>query len=148
MNRQLRHEIDHEHLLIRLPLTIGGVALALIGSLLPWTHGLAGTTGSVTEGGIGGDGRYTVVLALAALACTAWFVVRPQRRPAVAGVAASGVLLVTTIGEWNSVSDMVELTNRENGIFATASVAGGIWVLLLGAAIAFAGAVWTLRIDR
>ncbi|MDX6546666.1 MAG: hypothetical protein QOG33_216 [Gaiellales bacterium] len=145
---QRRHEIEHEHLLVRLPLTIGGAALALVGSFLAWSSGLTDSTGSITRGGIGGDGKYTALLALAAIGCTAWFAVRPERRPAIAAGAASGLLLLVSIVEWNSVSDAVETANRENGLFATASVSAGIWVLLLGSVLTFAGAVWTARVDR
>jgi hypothetical protein len=145
---QRRHEIEHEHLLVRLPLTIGGVVLALVGSSLKWSSGLTDSTGSVTRGGINGDGKYTFLLAVAAIGCTLWYAVRPERRPAIEAVVASGLLLAVSIVEWNSVSDAVETANRENGLFATASVSPGIWVLLLGAVLAFAGAVWTMRIDR
>jgi hypothetical protein len=148
MSEQRRHEIEHEHLLVRLPLTIGGAGLALAGSSLPWASGLTDSAGSVTRGSIGGDGKYTALLALVAVGCTVWFAVRPERRPAIAAVAASGLLLVVSIVEWNSVSDAVETANLENGLFATASVSAGIWVLLFGAVLAFAGAVWTLRVER
>jgi hypothetical protein len=148
MSEQRRHEIEHEHRLVRLPLTIGGGALALLGSSLAWSSGLTNSTGSVTRGGIGGDGRYTALLALVAIGCTVWFAVRPDRRPAIAALVASALLLLVSIIEWNSVSDAVETANLENGLFATASVSPGIWVLLLGSALAFAGAVWTLRVQR
>jgi hypothetical protein len=148
MSDQRRHEIEHEHLLVRLPLTIGGALLALVGSSLAWSSGLTDSTGSVTRGGVGGDGKYTGVLALAAIGCTVWFAVRLDRRPAIAAAATSGLLLLVSIVEWNSVSDAVETANRENGLFATASVSTGVWVLLLGSVLAFAGAVWTMRVDR
>jgi hypothetical protein len=148
MSEQRRHEIEHEHLLVRLPLTIGGGVLALVGSSLSWSSGLTDSAGSVTRGGIGGDGRYTALLALLAIGCAVWFAVRPDRQPAIAALVASALLLVVSIVEWNSVSDAVETANRENGLFATASVSAGIWVLLLGSALAFAGAVWTFRVKR
>jgi hypothetical protein len=148
MSDQRRHEIEHEHLLVRLPLTIGGAVLALVGSLLTWSSGLTNSTGSVTRGGVGREGRYTAVLAVAAIGCTVWYAARPERRPAIAGGVASALLLLVSIVEWNSVSDAVDTANRENGLFATASVSAGVWVLLLGSVLAFAGAVWTMRVDR
>jgi hypothetical protein len=137
MTEQRRHEIEHEHLLVRLPLTIGGAVLALVGSSLSWSSGLTDSAGSVTRGGIGGDGKYTAFLGLATIGWTVLF-----------AVAASGLLLLISIVEWNSVSDAVDTANLDNGLFATASVTAGIWVLLLGSALAFAGAVWTLRVGR
>jgi hypothetical protein len=148
MSEQRRHEIEHEHLLVRLPLTIGGAVLALVGSSLSWSSGLTDSTGSVTRGGIGGDGKYTAFLALATIGWTVLFAVRPERRAAIAAVAASGLLLLVSIIEWNSVSDAVDTANLENGLFSTASVSAGIWVLLLGSALGFVGAVWTLRVGR
>lgn len=148
MSDQRRHEIEHEHLFVRLPLTVGGAVLALVGSFLSWSSGLTDSTGSVTRGGVGGDGRYTALLAVAAIGGTVWYAVRPERRPAIAGGVASGLLLLVSIVEWNSVSDAVDTANRDNGLFATASVSAGVWVLLFGSVLAFAGAVWTMRVDR
>ena len=148
MRDQRRHEIAHEHLLVRLPLTVGGAVVALVGSFVSWSSGLTDSTGSVTHGGIGGDGRYTALLAVAAIGCTVWYAVRPERRSAIVAGVASGLLLLVSIVEWNSVSDAVDTANRDNGLFATASVSAGVWVLLLGSVAAFAGAVWTMRVDR
>lgn len=148
MSDQRRQEIELEHLLARLAVTVGGAVLALVGSALSWSSGLTDSKGTVTRGGIGGDGRYTALLAVAAIGCTVWYAVRPERRSAIAAGVASGVLLLVSIVEWNSVSDAVDTANREHGLFATASVSAGVWVLLLGSMLAFAGAVWTMRIDR
>jgi hypothetical protein len=145
---QLRLEIQQERLVIRLVLTFGGAAIALVGSFMDWSHGLADTAGPVTEGGIAGDGRYTALLAVVVAGCTAWFVARPERRPAIAATVAAVVLFIVSVGEWTSVSDRVESANHDDLLFATASVAPGSWVVMLGAVLALIGAVWTLRVDR
>jgi hypothetical protein len=72
----------------------------------------------------------------------------PLRTPALCGAAAAAGLLLASISEWNIVSDDVHSVNLSNGIFATASVASGLWVLLLGSAPAFFGAIWTVRVER
>jgi len=57
-------------------------------------------------------------------------------------------LLALAIVFWNNVSDDVDSANHDAGLFATATVAPGIWVLLIGAILATIGAIWTLRVDR
>ncbi|HET6849027.1 MAG TPA: hypothetical protein VFH74_09225 [Gaiellales bacterium] len=141
---QRRYELQHEQLAIRLALTGGGAVLALAGSAMPWTHGL----GRVTEGRLSGDGRWTAMLALALLGCAGWYYRRPERISARLGAAVAVALLALAIVEWNTVSDDVDSANHANGLFATASVAPGIWVLLIGAILATIGALWTLRVDR
>lgn len=148
ISAHLRREFEQEHLLIRLLLTVVGAAVAMVGSFMAWTHGMANTAGPVTEGRIGGDGKYTAVLALAVLACTAWYVARPSRRSALATTFASTILFVVSVGEWTSILDHVQSVNHDNGLFATASVAAGSWIVMLGAALALAGSIWTMRIDR
>ena len=147
LDRQRRYEVAHEHLTARLAVTAGGAVLALIGSAMPWTHGLAGAAGSVTEG-LAGDGRYTAVLALGVVGCAGWYCARPQNRPARVGAAVAVLLLLLAIIDWNVASDDVESANHDAGLFAHAGVSPGIWVLLGGAIAAALGALWTLRVDR
>jgi hypothetical protein len=144
MNEHLRREIREEHLLIRLPLTAVGAAIAIIGSFMDWTHGLTGATGPITDGGIGGDGKYTALLAVAVLACAAWYLARPQRRSAL----ALAILFFVSVAEWNSVSDDVQSANHDNLLFATASVSAGSLIVMLGAVLALVGSIWTIRVDR
>ncbi len=145
---QRRHERAHEHLVVRLALTAGGATVALVGSAMPWTHGLEGATGPVSDGRLSGDGMYTALLALAMIGCAAWYCVRPHDRAARVGAALAGALLLLAIIDWNTVSDDVESANHDAGLFAHAGVSPGVWVLLAGAVAAAAGAVWTLRVDR
>jgi len=144
LDEQRRYELAHEQLAIRLALTAGGGMLALAGSAMSWTHGLE----HVTEGRLSGDGRYTAVLALALIACAAWYYRRPERISARAGAAVAVALLALAIVNWNTVSDDVDSANHAAALFATASVAPGIWVLLIGAIAGTIGALWTLRVDR
>jgi hypothetical protein len=148
MSELRRLEIEHDHLFMRLAMTGCGAAIALIGSLMTWTRGLTDEAGHISEGGLQGDGRYTAALALALAACAVWFYARPLRTPALCGAAAAAGLLVASITEWNIVSDDVHSVNLSNGMFATAKVSTGLWVLLLGSALAFIGAVWTVRVER
>lgn len=148
LTRQRHHERAHEHLVVRLSLTAGGAMVALVGSAMSWTHGLEGATGPLTDGQLSGVGRYTALLALAVIGCTAWYYARPQDRAARLGAALAGALLLLAIVDWNTVSDDVESANHDAGLFAHASVSPGVWVLLGGAVAAAAGAVWTLRVDR
>ena len=148
IDRQRRYELVHEHLAVRLALTVGGATLVLAGSAMPWTHGLVGTTGPVTDGRLGGAGKYTAALAVAVIGCAAWYYARPEHRPARFGATLAGVLLLLAIVDWNVVSDDVESANHDAGLFAQAAVSVGVWVLLAGAVLAATGAVWTLRVDR
>ena len=144
LDDQRRYEQEHEQLATRMALTGGGAMLALAGSAMPWTHGLEHNT----EGRLAGDGRYTALLAIALLFCAAWYYRRPQRVSARAGAAVAVALLALAIVFWNNVSDDVDSANHDAGLFATATVAPGIWVLLIGAILATIGAIWTLRVDR
>jgi hypothetical protein len=139
LDDQRRYELQHEQLAIRLTLTAGGALLALAGSAMPWTSGLE----HVTEGRLSGDGRYTALLALALLGCAAWYYRRPERFAAVAAA-----LLALAIVDWNTAADDVDSANHAAGMYASASVAPGIWVLLIGAILGTVGALWTLRVDR
>lgn len=148
LDKQRRHELAHEHLALRLALTAGGAVLALAGSAMQWTHGLASAAGPVTQGRLAGDGRYTAVLAFTVLGCAGWYYSRPENRAARVGAAMAGLLLLLAIICWNIASDDVESANHDAGLFAQAGVSPGVWVLLAGAAVAAFGAVWTLRVDR
>jgi hypothetical protein len=145
---QRRYELRHEHLVARLVLTAGGAVVALVGSAMAWTDGLVTATGPVTDGRLTGDGRYTALLAIAVIASAVWYYRTPLRRAARVGAAVAAALLLLAIVDWNIVSDDVESANHDNGLFATASVAPGVWVLLIGAIVAAIAAVWTLRVDR
>jgi hypothetical protein len=148
LTRQRRHELAREHLTVRLALTAGGALVVVIGSAMPWTHGLAGVAGPVTDGRLSGDGRYTALLALVVIGCAAWYYARPENRAARVGAALAAVLLLRAIIEWNMASDDVETANHDAGLFAHAEVSVGVWVLLAGAVVAAAGAFWTLRVNR
>ena len=148
MDQRRRYELTREHLALRLALTAGGAMLAVAGSAMPWTYGLVGAAGPVTDGRLAGDGRYTALLALAAIGCAAWYYTRPENRAARAGAAFASVLLLLAIIDWNMASDDVETANHDAGLFAHAGVSTGVWVLLGGAIAAAAGALWTLRVDR
>ena len=147
-DRQRRYELTHEHLAVRLALTVGGAILAVAGSALPWTHGLVSAIGPLNDGRLDGGGKYTAVLALAVIACAAWYCARPEDLAARVGAATAGALLLLAIVDWNVASDDVETANHDAGLFAQAGVRPGIWVLLAGAIAAAAGAVWTWRVDR
>jgi hypothetical protein len=145
---QRRYELRHEHLIARLVLTAGGAVVALVGSAMAWTSGLEKASGPVTDGRLGGDGRYTALLALVVIASAAWYYRTPLNWPARVGAAVAAALLLLAVIDWNTVSDDVQTANHDNGLFATASVAPGVWVLLIGAIVAAVAAVWTLRVDR
>lgn len=144
LDQQRRYEREHEHLAVRLALTGGGAVLALVGSAMAWTHGLQG----VTEGTLGGDGLYTAGLAVALIGCAGWYYRRPEKAAARAGGAVAAALLLLAIVDWNTVSDDVQSANHDAGLYASASVEPGIWMLLIGSILALIGAVWTLRVDR
>ena len=148
LERQRRYELAHDHLAVRLALTAGGAMLAVVGSALPWTHGLVGAAGPVTHGRLAGEGRYTALLAFMVIGCAGWYYARPENRAARVGAALAGVLLLLAIVDWNMASDDVESANHDAGLYASAGVSAGVLVLLAGAVAAAFGAMWTLRVDR
>jgi len=147
-DRQRRYELTHEHLVVRLALTVGGSLVAAAGSAMSWTHGLVSATGPLNDGRLDGDGMYTAALALAVIGCATWYYARPEDLAARVGAALAGALLLFAIVDWNVASDDVETANHDAGLFAQAGVRPGIWVLLAGAIAAAAGALWTWRVDR
>jgi hypothetical protein len=147
-DRQRRYELTHEHLVVRLALTVGGSLAAAAASAMSWTHGLVSATGPLNDGRLDGDGMYTAVLALAVIGCATWYYARPEDLAARVGAALAGTLLLFAIVDWNVASDDVETANHDAGLFAQAGVRPGIWVLLAGAIAAAAGALWTWRVDR
>lgn len=147
-DRQRRYELTHEHLVVRLALTVGGSLAAAAASAMSWTHGLVSATGPLNDGRLDGDGMYTAVLALAVIGCATWYYARPEDLAARVGAALAGALLLFAIVDWNVASDDVETANHDAGLFAQAGVRPGIWVLLAGAIAAAAGALWTWRVDR
>lgn len=147
-DRQRRYELARERLAARLGLTAGGSVVALAGSAMPWTHGLVGAAGPVTDGRLAGAGRYTAVLALAVVGGAAWYYMRPGDWPARVGAMLGGLLLAFAIVDWNMASDDVQSANHDAGLFAQAGVSPGVWVLLAGAFAAAVGTGWTLRVDR
>jgi hypothetical protein len=144
LENQRRYELQHEHLAIRLALTGGGAMLAVAGSAMSWTSGLE----HVTEGRLSGDGRYSALLALALLGCAGWYYLRPEKLSARVGAAVAIALLAVALVDWNTASDDLDSANHAAGMYAAASVAPGIWVLLIGAILGTVGALWTLRVDR
>jgi hypothetical protein len=147
-DRQRRYELTHEHLVVRLALTVGGSLAAAAAAAMSWTHGLVSATGPLNDGRLDGDGMYTAVLALAVIGCATWYYARPEDLAARVGAALAGALLLFAIVDWNVASDDVETANHDAGLFAQAGVRPGIWVLLAGAIAAAAGALWTWRVDR
>jgi hypothetical protein len=110
-DRQRRYELTHEHLVVRLALTVGGSLAAAAASAMSWTHGLVSATGPLNDGRLDGDGMYTAVLALAVIGCATWYYARPEDLAARVGAALAGALLLFAIVDWNVASDDVETAN-------------------------------------
>jgi hypothetical protein len=123
-------------------LILGGAALLLAGSFLPWARAEAGPF-TATKNGIDGDGVLTLVLALAIALFL--FLVRHPRVMAGLVVGAGG--LATLV----AVIDVVDVSNRANdleasitSLHASVSVGYGLWIALVGGVIAVAGGIVAL----
>jgi hypothetical protein len=130
---------------------LGGAALVLIGSFLPWAKAEAtilGQTLSNTANGMDGDGKITLVLALVA-AGVFFFVPKAK---AVGGLVLAAGLLAGMV----AIIDIVDVSNKADdinqqiarigakGAHADATVSFGLWIVAIGAIVLIVGGILCL----
>lgn len=115
---------------------IGGAALAVLGSFLPWVDVTAPFIGSISVEGTEGDGKLTLALGLAILLGVidqaAWRVVG-----LLAAVGVLGMALYDISDISNAIGDAGEVSDG----LVSASVGIGLWAVLVGSLAAIVGIV-------
>lgn len=163
MDEQRRQEIEEEERLraeIRAGITADadrrpayvlgaillGAATGLIGSFSAWITANIAFAGHISRSGIddGGDGWFTLALSICVGVVGLLAYSKRSRRYAYGTVVASAALLILTIWEWHDVQDRIDRIEPGLKKFGTVSVGTGIWLLLVGAIIALAAAIFSV----
>ena len=124
-------------------LALGGAALAVIGSFLPWAT-VSGGFVDISKNGMDGDGVITLVGALTFGGLAAWSLLGSWSKGRVIGALVVAVL-VTLI----AVIDIADVASRFSDIDTEAlgldvSIGIGLWIVLLGGLVGVAGCVMAL----
>ena len=124
---------------------IGGAALLVLGSVLPWAKAeisFLGQHASDTTNGLDGDGVLTLILALAALVI---FLFVPNRKAAgslvlVAGVLAGAIALYDIVDVNKALDDL----DVPSSVKADATVGIGLWIAAVAAIVLIVGGILCL----
>lgn len=127
-------------------LVLGGAALLLIGSFLPWAKvsvALFDATVSQTIGGMDDDGPITLVAAVA-LGVLGWFLLTKgwHKGRLIGSVCVAA--LVTLVAVIDLV-DVNRVAGSEAGLGIDVSIGIGLWVVTVAAIAALAGSILALR---
>lgn len=120
-----------------------GAAMLIAGSLLPWVKAQAGFF-TATKNGIEGDGVLTLLLG-AAIALS-FLLTRAPKTAAWLVIAFAGIATAIAVYDIVDVSQKAEdLANQNSTINVSASVGVGLWVAVLGGAVALVGGLLALK---
>jgi len=119
--------------------TLTGAGLAIIGALLPWAT-VSSVFGTVSVTGTDGDGVIVLVVsAIIALLATLELTSRSGRELRIGSALLAALVGIVALVDYNNIADHVASTDLEGVGVATIGV--GLYVVLLGAAVAFIGAL-------
>lgn len=127
-------------------LVLGGAALLLIGSFLPWAKvsvALFDATVSQTIGGMDGDGPITLVAAIA-LGALGWILLMKGWHKG----RLIGTVCVAALATLVAVIDLLDVNRvagSEAGLGIDVSIGIGLWVVTVAAITALAGSILALR---
>jgi hypothetical protein len=124
-------------------LLVGGSGAAIIGAFLPWMQAsVLGFTAS-KSGTKGGDGWIAIALAIPLIVLAIRELAAPDdgRIPGVLAIILAGLLGALTVFELIDTLRKVEDINRAAHGFAHAEIGFGLVLLVIGAGVAFAGAI-------
>jgi hypothetical protein len=124
---------------------IGGAALLILGSFLEW--GSVDTVfGSIGVNGMEGDGKLTLVAGGIALLL---FAAVKHRNAAIVGSIFAGIGGAIALYDFGNISSKVsDVSEASNGL-ARASVGVGLYLCLVGAAVAVvAGIMWAVDLGK
>lgn len=130
----------------RLLVLIGGLIL-ILGSRLPWMSvpvlfGVEGPTFEAIEIGWEGDGFITGGIGLILLLVGIFWRGRIEKRYSIPGAILAALAVLVIIGDFYRILEI----NPDAGFFAATDV--GIYVTLIGALLALAGALYPTLIDQ
>ena len=121
-------------------LLLGGAAVTVLGSVLPWATVDAGFE-SVDVSGTDADGVVTIVLALAALAFGIPGLLKRSKGLLITSLVATVLIVLVALVDIGDVSSVAE----EVGFGVEATVGIGLWLVLIGGILAVVGAVMAVR---
>jgi hypothetical protein len=131
-------------------LLLAAAALVVAGSFLPWVKATAVLVGTITRSGTeGGDGWWSILLAVP----LAIFAIRRlsashAQIPGLVALLFSAILGVLTVYEIADVSNKVSDVNDVAAGLARAEIGVGLWMLLIGTALAVIGSLIALSNRR
>ena len=127
-------------------LVLGG-ALLIAGSFLTWFTVLGESYTGFSSGDEGSkDGPVFVFLAVVVLACgLAQLMARKVLALGIVAIVVSALALLAALADIGDVSDVIDLAET---LDIEASSGPGLWVILIGALIAMAGAIATVAKRR
>lgn len=114
---------------------------ALVGSFLPWFTASTPFFGTLTAGGMDGDGKVTAVLSGLGLALV--LIGLNKRRNFWLGPMVLSLLVVFVAGY--NVNDAIEADSEIGLGFASFDVAYGLWIVLVAAAVGTVSAFFSRR---
>jgi hypothetical protein len=121
---------------------LGGAALLILGSFLPWVEADAGFF-SITKDGTDGDGVITLVIGLAIAAL--FFAVKHPKAMTWLVISLAGVGTAIAAYDTIDISNKAEeLTNSTSTIDISAAVGVGLWLTLAGGIVALIGGFMAL----
>ncbi len=122
-------------------LIFGGAAALVLGSFMPWVKASAGIF-NASKNGIDGDGVLTLAAAVG-IALMFWLLRTPKGSAWVV-IALAGVATAIAAYDAADVKNKAdELTRSYSGV--SASVGIGLWIALIGGAVAFIGGILALN---
>lgn len=125
-------------------LILGGAALLVLGSVLPWARVSLAGYGSQTVGGMDGDGPITLVLAVA-LGGLGWLHVTRgwHRVRAIGAIGCAAAATLTTLVDLKDVRRVAG--SGADGFGVDVSVGLGLWIATAAAVLALAASVMAFR---
>ena len=116
--------------------------LIAIGSILPWITATAVFVGSISVGGMEGDGKITVALGVLLLILGFVAIGGGKMHPGPLILLGIGAIAVV-VANYSNIQDVVDET-RKSGV-GVASIGYGFWMVAIGGVVAVVGAALAKR---
>ena len=122
---------------------VGGAAL-ILGTLMAWAT-VSTASGTVSISSTEGDGEVILVLGVVIVVLAGLDLVRPGRWWWIGVAVAAGLALLNGVIDFFNFTENIQVEDVEGGVV---SVGAGLYVVLLGAAVALVGALLRERSVR
>ena len=123
---------------------VGGAAL-ILGTLMAWATVSTAASGTISISSTEGDGEVVLVLGVVIVVLAGLDLVRPGRWWWIGVAVAAGLALLNGVIDFFNFSENIQAEDVEGGVV---SVGAGLYVVLLGAAVALVGALLRERSVR